>query len=225
MAETLRSILCGRMWNVDSHDGIWIEFKDDGTGEMAYYGELNVFIAAEIEWGTIDPTALDQVIHRGEEKETRLLAEFDINLTLTKRRLTSIGPYYTDGATINGGRLEDNAFILRTFHVRLEKGSFIPITNICDGKVYQFTKRYALRLAFDKTPFPPSAVWKRGWQPWTRDPGIDDWTALYVEPIELVTDMEIWNWYKDSYEAKRQKAERLERVNGTDNPTDSAKSD
>ncbi|KAK2831929.1 hypothetical protein FQN49_007028 [Arthroderma sp. PD_2] len=213
MAETIRSVLCGERWRLDSRSIVDLDFNADGTGRMIFGGEIIFYIAAEFDWSAEDSAILDQIIHRASDEgnEPCLLTEFDLNLTLTKRAIPFSGTYPIPRHTINEGRLEESAFVPRTFSVRLEKGSFISPHDMCDGRVFRTTRRYALRLSFDETPYPPTDTWKPDRLP--LDPmQIEGWTAFYCEPMPLGDEFEIWEWNKHSDYAIRNR--KMEAANG-----------
>ncbi|KAM5464423.1 hypothetical protein MauCBS54593_006936 [Microsporum audouinii] len=207
MAETIRSILCGKHWKMDSRSYVRIEFFENGTGEMIFYGSaMNVFIAAETDWSVTNPDILDQTVHQGDTSGTSLLAEFNLNLTLTKRALPDNAEY-----TINEARLEESAFRPKSYNVRLERGSFISPHDMIDGRVSPLTKRYEFRLACDKTLYPPTEDWKPYWLP-MRNNEIEGWKDFYAGTMELGDEFEVWDPSKHSESAKR----RTREANGVD---------
>ena len=127
--------------------------------------ELWIFIAAEFEWKAQRPESLEQVIDlnsiSGTRRNPHLISLFDIELTLTKRRTPRLSTPETQPWQINELRLTDDAFLPKRYTIRLEKGNFLaPADNISESK-NEFMSRYALRLVFDKSPYPPRHEWKQ----------------------------------------------------------------
>lgn len=127
--------------------------------------ELNVWIAAEFDWKPQNPKVLDQIINTPSSNstgKTSLLSEFDIELTLSKRRIPGMGdpdPDKPGYRRLNEAQLTKDAFLPKKYTIRLEKGVFVPSV---DAKIYKFKNpsKFALRLAFDKAPYPSREEWK-----------------------------------------------------------------
>jgi hypothetical protein len=64
---------------------------------------------------------------------------------------------------VNEGSLKDEAFLPKNFDIRIERGNFsIPghlRSNLDDGDRYDW--RYAMRLAFEPSPYPPEEEWEQ----------------------------------------------------------------
>lgn len=66
----------------------------------------------------------------------------------------------TQGWRINESLLTNDAFLPKTYTVRLEEGNFLTPYDLMLPEEDQYTPRFALRLAFDKSPYPPRHEWK-----------------------------------------------------------------
>ncbi|KAM3450572.1 hypothetical protein MY3296_006035 [Beauveria thailandica] len=93
MPETLLSVLCSEPWRWDSFASSEITFNPDGTGELTCRAELNIWIAAEIEWKAQNTASLQQQISTSQQDAAASLAAgpIEIELTLTKRRIPRFG--------------------------------------------------------------------------------------------------------------------------------------
>jgi len=78
-------------------------------------------------------------------------------MTLTTRRLEQP---QSARYLINEALLTDDAFLPKTYSLRLEKGNFLTPCDELSSFEDEFTPRFALRLAFDKSPYPPREEWK-----------------------------------------------------------------
>lgn len=121
---------------------------------------------------------LDQVVDistiGGTRTDPHLISQFDIGLTLAKRRIPRMRGPETQRWRINESLLTDDAFLPKTYTVRLEKGNFLtPYDAKLPGED-QYTPRFALRLEFDRSPYPPRHEWK--------------------EPGGAPDAMEMWEW-------------------------------
>lgn len=127
--------------------------------------ELNVWIAAEFEWKAQKPESLDQVVNLSSisdlRKDPHHISQFDIELTLAKRRIPRMRAPEMQDRKINESLLTDDAFLPKTYTVRLEEGNFLTtFAQTLPKKQLVYTPRFALRLAFDKSPYPPRHEWK-----------------------------------------------------------------
>jgi hypothetical protein len=120
------------------------------------------FIVAELEWKSLSSPQPDQVETTGATgpRSPQLLGQLNLEITLSKKLvkelLTSKSRLPT---TMNEMFLSDDAFRPKLFTVRIEKGNFIAPSGI--GFKDSPRERYALRLLFDKSPYPPREEWKR----------------------------------------------------------------
>ncbi|KAI9742147.1 MAG: hypothetical protein M1818_004047 [Claussenomyces sp. TS43310] len=146
MGETPISILCGEdywLWSFQNY----IRFNENGTGELVCASENWIGIGAEFDWKPQRSEKLDQ---------------FDIELTLTKRRSEMMRHPQLERRTINEALLTDDAFLPKTYTVELEKGNFRePLQSTFHPKEVDYETRYALRLTFNKSPYPPRHEWKQ----------------------------------------------------------------
>lgn len=164
---TVISLLCGPNWRWDTYSNCWISFNKDGTGLIEASADQPVYLASEFEWKLKNPDSLDTVVEldHNNSREGVLLSQFDIELTLTKR----LHPRYQDNpiyAGINERFLQDAAFLPKSYTIRLEHGRFDDpayknwsIWKNSRPFFYQ-PDMYALRLVFDKSPFPPLDEWR-----------------------------------------------------------------
>ncbi|KZF20975.1 hypothetical protein L228DRAFT_248725 [Xylona heveae TC161] len=176
--ETFGSILCSEKWDFDPIWGLtkWMTFNKDGTGKILCGQEVNLFIATEFDWKLQNPKLLDQVVDTSSRirKNTNiLLCEFDLDLTLTKRRIPKMG-IDLRRARINEDVLKDEAFETKSYTVRLERGAFFSYWDNLDTSRSSYISRYELRLVFDKSPYPPRDEWK--------------------EPEGAVDALKFWEW-------------------------------
>lgn len=150
--------------------------------------ETNLSIAAEFEWKSLNPETLDQAVDMSSidntRKDPRLLSQVDIELTLAKRRIPRLRNPEMQEWKMNESLLIDDAFLPKTYGIRLEEGNFLTPSDAMSPKEDKYTPRFALRLAFDKSPYPPRHEWK--------------------EPEGAPDAMRMWEW-KDFY--GRQSAE------------------
>lgn len=138
--------------------------------------ELNVWIAAEFDWKPQSSESLDQVVDISSDtrKDPHLIGQFDIELTLTKRRIPKLGHAEMHNYRINESLLSDDAFLPKTYTVRLEKGNFLTSFEALRTEEIQYIPRFALRLVFDKSPYPARYEWK--------------------EPEGAPDAMKLWEW-------------------------------
>ncbi|KAI9830083.1 MAG: hypothetical protein M1826_005076 [Phylliscum demangeonii] len=165
MSETLLSILCGEDgWHWSNYENT-ITFNTNGKGEIVCRAELVVWIAAEFEWKAQSPESFDQVVDvsgiGATRKDPQPISQFDIELTLTKRRIPLMRGPDTQSWRMNESLLTADAFLPKTYTVRLEKGNFLtPCDAMFPEDEDQYTPTFALRLVFDKSPYPPRHEWK-----------------------------------------------------------------
>lgn len=121
--------------------------------------ELCIWIAAEFDWKPQDAKALEEV--RDTRVDPHILGEFDIDITLTKRRIPRFSQTKVYQRTVNESLLTDEAFLPKRYTIRLEKGNFLwPYDAMKPESENKATPRFALRLTFDKSPYPPRNEWK-----------------------------------------------------------------
>ena len=128
---------------------------------------FNYWIAAELEWKSIGPVdtdqavdILDQVTSSAPRTSPQILGQLNLEITLRKqlpqRAEASI---LSKSTTINERSLEDDAFQPKSYTVKIERGNFIEPCYI--GYPNSERSRFALRLLFDKSPYPPRTEWKK----------------------------------------------------------------
>jgi hypothetical protein len=127
--------------------------------------ENNVWIACDFEFKAKDPNAHLQSIDLTSANNSRLLDQFAIELTLQKRRISRFNARPGMEYQINEKLLTDAAFLPKTYMIRLEKGRFCTqydTLKLNDGrKIAPWDPRYALRLVFNVSPYPPREEWKQ----------------------------------------------------------------
>lgn len=171
------------MWCFDT-EGRHIKFNEDGTGELWCRCNFNYWIAAEFKWRRIESSCNQTEIPRTlrqarENNNAKLLGQLDLDMTLSKQL-----PKWTEGSTlktstmVNEHSLTDDAFRPKSYAVRIEKGNFVEPSSI--GFLPNSDKpRFAIRLLFDKSPYPPRSEWK------TPDGGPD--TGEFWDHVEFVS--------------------------------------
>ncbi|RYP10458.1 hypothetical protein DL764_000641 [Monosporascus ibericus] len=130
--------------------------------------DMPIAICAEIEWRAVNPKSFDDVnldIDNGADGGTSssVAAEFEIEITLTKRRPASWGPK-VERLRINEHQLTEDAFVPKTYRVTLERGEFRSredLSRLSASEMPLWADRFALRLLFDKSPYPPRQEWKQ----------------------------------------------------------------
>ncbi|KAF2140429.1 uncharacterized protein K452DRAFT_360039 [Aplosporella prunicola CBS 121167] len=152
MNEDLISILCDESWYYDQKGFNDVLFRKDGTGEIVFRGETTIMIATAFHW-----KVFSQSINQGAnnyQKIPHVIGQLDIEMTITKRRLTRWKKL--DELQLNEAYLTEDAFMPKTYTICLEKGSFLtPWAESNFKKFPSAPPRYALRLKFDKSPYPP----------------------------------------------------------------------
>ncbi|KAF9535255.1 hypothetical protein CPB83DRAFT_695 [Crepidotus variabilis] len=164
LKESLSSLICREPWNWDSLDENQIHFTDETKGQLVCRHELNVWIAAEFDWRALSGTALDTVITVDDQNPSSVIAELEIELTLTRRHIPRLGQADMSQFIINEFLLEASAFEPKVYTLRLESGIFrsdYDEMRVDLGEVeLPYTPRYGLRLLFDRSPYPKRDQWK-----------------------------------------------------------------
>ncbi|PYH94040.1 hypothetical protein BO71DRAFT_399208 [Aspergillus ellipticus CBS 707.79] len=156
--ETFQSVLLGGSWRWDPNEASQIKFHENGTGTLTCRQELNIWIAAEFDWKLQSPECLEQTVNLDtKSQKPQVLSEFDIELTLTQRRISGCE---TKNYRINEALLTESAFEPKTYRVRLEKGKFLTQFDSMYAVSTRDSMRFALRLVFDKSPYPLREQWK-----------------------------------------------------------------
>lgn len=130
---------------------------------------FNYWIAARLEWKSITPSDPSQTGQVSRERDSllvplskgcRQLGQLDLEITLTKQLPEGTESSILSQSTmINGRALTDDAFLPKSFAVKIEQGNFIEPCVI--GFPASDRPRFALRLLFDKSPYPPRSEWKQ----------------------------------------------------------------
>ncbi|KAF2237046.1 hypothetical protein EV356DRAFT_565140 [Viridothelium virens] len=160
MNETLSSILFEEeQWSFDE-EGRWIKFRKDGTGQISCRCNFNYFIFADIQWKTIKSSNPSQDTGSTWTKTPKVLGQLDVEITLVNQ-LPQCGESTAllNMKNLNGNNLVDDSFQPKVYSIRIEEGNF---KEPCDGSPPNSEQyRYARRLLFDKSPYPPRSEWKR----------------------------------------------------------------
>ncbi|KAK3317925.1 hypothetical protein B0H66DRAFT_477706 [Apodospora peruviana] len=157
MNETLASLLCGPRWTRDPDESKTLRFLPDGTGELVCRVEYHLLIAAEFDWRLLSS-------HQFETSDTSntmdpTTRQYEIELTLTKRRIPKIGEVSTVGMKLNEEMLKEVAFEPRIYQIRFEQGRF-PVCFGPRGAVGYITEWFGLRLILDRCPYPSPSEWQ-----------------------------------------------------------------
>ncbi|KAM0275040.1 hypothetical protein ACHAQH_007601 [Verticillium albo-atrum] len=163
MSEDPLSILCSQIWHWDSREESQITFRQDSTGELICRAELNVWIAAELEWKVLGlGTAEAAKGFKGwwENSKNQPRTQLMLEITLTKRSIPNIGNAQMDRYSINESLIIDRAFRPKRYTVTLEVGKFTTqYDEILENKS-SVTPRFKYRLDFNISPYPAREEWK-----------------------------------------------------------------
>ncbi|PYH77497.1 hypothetical protein BO82DRAFT_358159 [Aspergillus uvarum CBS 121591] len=110
---------------------------------------------AELDWKFLRPASLEQVASTNTDG---LLSEFEIEIRLSQRQIAE--SYVPPGRRINEALLTDKAFEPKVFTIRLERGSFLTQHDRTGDRQCGDTSRWAMRLVFDRSPYPQPEEWK-----------------------------------------------------------------
>jgi len=164
MNEALCSILTGESEWVYHSEGKSIKFKEDGTGELWCCKDGHFWIAAELEWKSIETSENTNEATTTVQKTggPQLLGQLNLAITLIKRlpRQLDSQPGARD-YVLNERGLTDEAFQLKKYTISIEKGNFIEPCYIGSSASKLDRSRYELRLLFDRSPYPPRSEWIR----------------------------------------------------------------
>ncbi|TVY37292.1 hypothetical protein LOCC1_G006046 [Lachnellula occidentalis] len=157
MNEALCSILCGENeWSFDT-EGRSIKFNQDGTGELWCRCQFNYWIAAELEWKSIDPPKRSAQItsppsNSTHRKPPQFLGQLTLEITLGKQIPQHARANLSQSTMLNELGLTASAFRPKCYTIVIEKGHFIE--PCCIGFAPPSTTKFALRLLFDTSPYP-----------------------------------------------------------------------
>ena len=108
-----------------------------------------LYIAIEFDWKLEDePMATEDPVQ----------SKFDIEMTLTKRRVPKVGQVDTARLNINEYMLKDEAFSTAKFTISFENGRF-PVTFGPRGTVSLVTAWFSRRLSMSASPYPSLDNW------------------------------------------------------------------
>lgn len=109
-----------------------------------------------------DPNQIEnpsQSRNAGQSKSPQLLGRLDIEITLLKKLPKQAESSILSKSTrLNELSLTDDAFLPKTYTLRIERGNFSEPCYI--GYPGAEKPRFALRLIFDNSPYPPRSEWK-----------------------------------------------------------------
>ncbi|KAE9368312.1 hypothetical protein N431DRAFT_485870 [Stipitochalara longipes BDJ] len=166
MNEALCSILSGEdQWSFDQ-EGRSIKFNPDGTGELWCRCNFNYWIASELEWKSIKlpnsvrpPAQVVETASASQNKGPHFLGQLHLEITLIKRLPEwARDSGLSKGTMLNERGLTDDAFRPKSYNIRIEKGHFVEPSYI--GVSTEYKTRFALRLLFDRSPYPPRSQWR-----------------------------------------------------------------
>jgi hypothetical protein len=124
------------------------------------------YIAAELEWKSLSspqPAELQvETTTATWGRSPQLLGQLNLEITLSTKLVEYLRPPKSKlSLDWNEHFLLDDAFRPKVYTVRIEKGDFIAPSGIGRGDgPYTTRPRYALRLLFVKSPFPPREDWR-----------------------------------------------------------------
>lgn len=118
------------------------------------------WIAAELEWKNIESRDPSQIASSTQDENPGLLGQLGLGITLAKRLPRRVeSSILSESSIINELGLTDDAFRPKSYTVRIEQGNFIEPCYI--GCPSLDRPRFALRLLFDKSPYPPRSEWRK----------------------------------------------------------------
>ncbi|PSR81351.1 hypothetical protein BD289DRAFT_393570 [Coniella lustricola] len=163
MDEALESILTKEGAWVFHSGGKSIEFNKDGSGELWCCEDAHFWIAMVFEW-----THCEKIEPRGEQTAMKNVQKKGGPRTLgTLELVVTVKPQLPEkldrqpGArahVLNERGLTEDAFQPKRFTITVEQGNFVEPCYV--GESSSFSSRYAFRLVFDKSPYPPRSEWK-----------------------------------------------------------------
>lgn len=131
--------------------------------QLSAGGGLSYSILSEFTWKETTtalsaPTDYTQPSRNGDSSQ--LIGQFNIEITLSKR-VPNWAKMLRKSDIVNGGSLEDEAFLPKSFGVRIEQGHFaVPCEDRCSTPGSKVARDYTRRLVFDRAPYPPTSEWK-----------------------------------------------------------------
>ena len=134
--------------------------------------ELTLFTSAEFDWRPLDGSLNQPPATHENIAQTQLLGRFEIEFSLSKRRVDRVGSIDTSQYSINEAHLEEIAFQPRRLSIRMESGQFLS----SDDMMWEILSapKFQYRLIFEPSPYPPRHAWK--------------------EPHRVADVMEFWEW-------------------------------
>ncbi|KAG8169548.1 hypothetical protein KVR01_000293 [Diaporthe batatas] len=173
--ETLLSVLCTKDNWTPQETALYtsIAFREDGVGFLKFSNDQpGALLACEFSWEFGEPTTSQMLVDTRQKDledslRTRQLGRFRIDVTLRdcQPREEFGCSKEMDIKEAISRRLKETAFEEESFFVRLEVGNFSPDsdTSLPGSEQYGRT-RWALRLAFDRSPAPSREKWHDGFQ-------------------------------------------------------------
>ncbi|KAF2231371.1 hypothetical protein EV356DRAFT_518537, partial [Viridothelium virens] len=121
---------------------------------------FDYWIAAELQWKCIKSSNPNQVIGDAQNGNSLLLGQTNLEITLIKRLpQCAESSYLSKSSNLNELNLTDDAFQSKLYTVRIEHGNYIEPCAI--GYLDSDRPRFARRLLFDKSPYPPRSEWRK----------------------------------------------------------------
>lgn len=123
---------------------------------------MGAWISAGFDWKSVEPP--EQIDIERVPGGPHLLGLLNIELILTTRRAGWFQEEKWQSFPINEACLKDAAFRPKAYSIRLEQGSFAhpcQAGSQNDDDWPWMLTRFALRLVFDNSPYPPRSEWKK----------------------------------------------------------------
>ncbi|OJJ86187.1 uncharacterized protein ASPGLDRAFT_24328 [Aspergillus glaucus CBS 516.65] len=116
---------------------------------------------AVFRWKFLHPHTPNPIrLHTLPRRKPQIVAEFRIEITLTKQRISKSLGFDTAKVETNEFWFTDDAFRPKEYNLCLREGRFLePHYGLLSGDA-TFLKKYSLYLEFDLSPYPPRHEWK-----------------------------------------------------------------
>jgi len=206
----LFNILCEAGQWVFDDEHTYIIFHENNTGEVriinitrrhrltirkiSYGGGFCWFILSQFKWKSTLVESIDKILQ--DDQSIHLLGTLNLEITITNRLPPRVqeAPVHTRNTMVNSGSLFDDAFLPKSFTLKIEQGAFVKAACTIDSLTETYSSsqpkhvpvpRYRKRLVFNKSPYPPESEWKDSWKECWMMP---DWNIWDV--TELVADFD-----------------------------------
>ncbi|EAU92054.1 hypothetical protein CC1G_06041 [Coprinopsis cinerea okayama7 len=163
-SDTGITALLSHQWIGDVEGQHTLLLKEDGSGEIVSRSELTIALAAHLTWKVIDsgpvndddPPAqsfLGKLLRRNPPSTEALVATIELTISKDTSPMTLVPEHRN--SEIGGDRiLKESGLEPKRFGVVVQRGVFQPPFWRKD-----FGTKYALRLSFDPSPYPPVEEW------------------------------------------------------------------